>query len=488
VIPRLTSAHNFEMSQGFYSFLGALQSQGTAGNLAWDWGPLRDAPFLPRVVSGRLVLSRATWQVGEAEWKPLAQAQGATAFRLVKSWRIARGLPRWIALAEADNELPIDLDNPLAIDTLVELAKRQKRVRLVELFPGPDQLLARGPEGRFLHELVVPFVRRREASRRLQSISSGAPGVCRSFVPGSEWLFVKLYTSPATADQVLRDVVRPVVEQPLHSGAADRWFFIRYGDPDWHLRLRFHGDPARLGSEVLPALQAATAPWQADGRIWRIQIDTYEREVERYGGPAGIVLAERLFQTDSEAALALMDLFAEDARGDLRWRLALAGMDLLLGDLGLDLDARLAVNRKTRDTFAAEFHANPEFEHQLAARFRKERKSLESLVYPTAAADAALATGVEVLRHRSRELAPVMTDLLACAQASRLSVPLTDLAASYLHMHANRMLRSAHRAQELVLYDFLARLYQSQSARSNCPTASRAPSSSATLLDEVVLT
>ncbi len=56
VIPRLTSAHNFEMSQGVYSFLGALQAQGTAGSLAWYWGPLRDAPFLPRVVSGRLVL------------------------------------------------------------------------------------------------------------------------------------------------------------------------------------------------------------------------------------------------------------------------------------------------------------------------------------------------------------------------------------------------------------------------------------------------
>ena len=39
MIPRLTSAHNFEMSQGVYSFLGKLQSQGVAGNLGWDWGP-----------------------------------------------------------------------------------------------------------------------------------------------------------------------------------------------------------------------------------------------------------------------------------------------------------------------------------------------------------------------------------------------------------------------------------------------------------------
>jgi thiopeptide-type bacteriocin biosynthesis protein len=221
--------------------------------------------------------------------------------------------------------------------------------------------------------------------------------------------------------------------------------------------------------------------------VWRIQLDTYEREVERYGGPAGIALAERLFQADSEAVLALAELFAEDARGDARWRLALAGMDGLLYDLGLDLDARLVVLHRTRDTFAAEFHADAGFEHQLAARFRKERKGLEALLDPTAVADPALAAGREVLSRRSRSLAPVMAELMACAQAGRLSIPLHDLAASYLHMHANRMLRSAQRPQELVLYDFLARLDQSRAARRPCAIAGCRPRSSSTAtLNEAV--
>ena len=32
-------------------------------------------------------------------------------------------------------------------------------------------------------------------------------------------------------------------------------------------------------------------------------------------------------------------------------------------------------------------------------------------------------------------------------------------------MHANRLLRSAQRAQELLIYDFLERLYESAAAR-----------------------
>jgi thiopeptide-type bacteriocin biosynthesis protein len=339
--------------------------------------------------------------------------------------------------------------------------------------PGPDQFWATGPEGRFVQELLVPFVRRSVATGgspaagpegRRESRPS-PPAVVRRFPPGSAWLYAKLYTGPATLDQVLRDLVRPLVEAVRWSGAADRWFFIRYGDPDWHLRLRFHGEPARLHGKVLPALQAAAAPLLEEGRLWRVQLDTYEREVERYGGAEGIVLAERLFHADSEAALALVPLLPGDTRGDLRWRLALAGMDLLLADLGFDLDARRDVVRRTREAFAAEFRIGAESKYQLGSKFRPERKGLESLLDRTPAGDDGLGPCLEILRRRSEWLAPVAAGLRECAAAGRLSAPLIELASSYLHMHANRLLRSAHRAQELVLYDFLDRLYQSRAAR-----------------------
>src|SRR6185436_14813110 len=110
------------------------------------------------------------------------------------------------------------------------------------------------------------------------------------------------------ADRLLREVVRPVVDRALASGAANGWFFVRYADPDEHLRLRFSGDPARLSSEVLPALRDLVEPLLADGRLLRFQLDTYEREVERYGGAEGIILAERVFEADSRAVLDIVEL------------------------------------------------------------------------------------------------------------------------------------------------------------------------------------
>jgi hypothetical protein len=55
--------------------------------------------------------------------------------------------------------------------------------------------------------------------------------------------------------------------------------------------------------------------------------------------------------------------------------------------------------------------------------------------------------------------------LRALADAGRLSVDLSELAMSLAHMHVNRMLRSAPRAQELVLYELLDRAYSSQAAQ-----------------------
>jgi thiopeptide-type bacteriocin biosynthesis protein len=499
VVPRLTSAHNFRgRGRGLYRFLSLLQDQGQAA-LGWDWGALRSAPFLPRVVSGRLVLSLARWLAGKDELKSLGELRGLARFRKVQHWRQERRLPRWVALADHDNELPVDFDNVLSVEAFVDLVKGRDTALLVELFPGPDQLCARGPDGQFVHELVVPFIRSQDKETRRQgegetrrqgdkqgerneALSPCLPlslSPClRSFPPGSEWLYVKLYTGPATADRILRDVVRPVTAEALGAGAADRWFFLRYADPDHHLRLRFHGDPGRLQAEVWPALRQALAPLLADGWVWKVQLDTYEREVERYGGAAGMELAEQLFQADSEVVLAVADVLAEDAAGDGRWRLALRGMDLLLDDLDLDLAARRDVLRRLRDDFAREFGASGDLRHQLGDRYRHERQRLEALFAANHHPDERLTPGLAALRRRSERLALVVARLRACDRAGRLTLPIPELAPSYLHLHANRMLRSSQRAQEMVLYDFLYRLYESQAARRRGTEAGAASSAS----------
>jgi lantibiotic biosynthesis protein len=469
VVPRLTTAHNFYgwRSLGVYRFLCALQRQDVVSALAWDWGPLQHAPFLPRVVSGRLVLSRARWNVTEAELRALGQEGGADQFAAVQAWRAERRLPRYVTLADRDKWLVIDLDNVLSVAALAHQLRGRRQAMLVEMFPDPDALCVTGPEGRFVHEMVVPFV---QPAPPRPGPGNAAPQATRSLVrrrfpPGSEWLYAKLYTGTGTADQVLNHLVGPLVQSSLDSGAADAWFFVRYGDPDWHLRLRLHGEPGRLHAEVLPSLEAAVAPLLESGQLWRMQLDTYEREVERYGGDRGVELAEQVFAADSEAVLTVMGLLWGDAGLDLRWRMAMRGMDLLFDDLGLTLEEKRSMARRAREGFGREFGIDGNFRGQVSQRYRAERPRLEALLDSGQAPPEPLAEGLEALRRRSLQLAPVAAELRRLGRAGRLSAPLADIAMSYAHMHINRLLRSAQRAQELVLYELLDRAYSAQAGR-----------------------
>ncbi len=466
IIPRLTNAHNFGLrSLGMYRFLCSLQQQGVASGLGWSWGALEAASFLPRVVAGRLVLSRARWHLGEPSLKELGAAQGAEQFLAVQRLRERLKLPRLVLVADADNTLLVDLDNVLSIETFIQLVKGRAQVRLEEFFA--DELCAQGPEGRYTHELVIPFVRARgPAPISKPAAQTMVPPSRRSFAPGTEWAYAKLYTGTASADQVLREVVVPLIKEAIASNWIDRWFFIRYGDPDWHLRLRCRGSPERLRTELIPRLEAAVETLLADGRVWRFQFDTYEREVERYGGPEGIELAEKLFHADSDAVVGILELLSGDEGADARWRLALRGMDMLLEDLGLAPDARLGVVKQMRESYGQEFRVDGSFERQLGAKYRKERRELESL-------PSELAPGLAILNERSSRIAPIASALKELEAEGRLTVPIAVLASSYLHMHANRFLRSAARAHELVFYDFLTRTYESRLARSRKGSGSK---------------
>jgi thiopeptide-type bacteriocin biosynthesis protein len=505
VIPRLTSAQNYfhPRTTALYRFLAALQDQGIATKLGWDWGPLANAPFLPRVTSGRLVLARAQWRIAADETAHLGSLQGAALFEAIQVWRARRGIPRHARLADYDNELLVDFDNVLSVESFAQLVKDRDSARLVEAFPGPDDLCVSGPDGRSFHELSIPFLRagasmmgdRPATSERSRAITgtvsaerpsqmSLAPAVGsavaavaprpqivspltmpRRSSPGSEWLFAKLYTGPALIDDLLRRVVRPLVDRALDTGAADSWFFIRYGDPEWHLRLRFRGDPGRLHGELLPRLNDAVAPLLERGQVRKLVLDTYERELERYGGPVGLRLCEQLFQADSTAVLEIVEALDDEELAENRWKLAAAGMDVVLEGLGLSLTEKLAVGAAVRDGFAREHRADQKLLRQIGERFRTERSGVEYVLDPSSRNEGPVAGAVGALDRLAERITPTIARLREASGHGRLTLSLAEIAPSLLHMHANRMLRSDQRRHELVLYDFLYRLYDARAAR-----------------------
>lgn len=443
VVPRLSSAHNFGRGPVVYRFLAHLQDQdGRSGG--WSWGALEDLPFLPRVTRGRHVLCKARWRIGADELK----AVGEDAWTAFQALREHRGLPRFVTLTDADNTLLVDLDRVLWVEALHHLVARRPSFILTECFPDPGQAPVTAPEGGFAHELVIPF--ETEAARPAAAplrLPVPASREVRAHAPGSEWLYLKLYCGPASADRLLVEL-EPLLRWTQAQGYWDRWHFVRYHDPEPHLRLRFHGIPSRLLGDLLPLVHRHLERHLVQGLLWRWQVDTFEPELERYGGAAGFALAEAWFSEDSDRVL---DRLASGATQEDRWRAGLKETDAIWTALGLDLRERKDLAEAIRDGLRREFGDEGAGTVQMGAAFRKLRKDLETALAQPAASAAPGPEGLARIREAwGRGL--VREDL-------------ARIAGSLAHMHLNRLLRADHRECEWVLMEYLTRLYDSRLAR-----------------------
>ncbi|MGK2870354.1 MAG: lantibiotic dehydratase [Mycobacterium sp.] len=463
VRPRLTTAHNPAWRGfGVYRFLAALAGDGVVGHLAWDWGALSEAPALPRVTSGQLVLARARWRLSSAE---IARVTGPDVASGWADLTRGRGLPTELFIVDGDNRLYVDTASAPLVAAAAKVLRGRTAAVIEEVLTSGQGAVAAGPQGRFTHELIVPFVR--DGEPVAGPTAWKAPTVQRAYGPGSRWLYLKAYTGTASADRILTGTVGPVLGRLRDTGVIDSWFFLRYADPEHHLRLRLHGDPDTLATHALPALTDALAPRLADGTVWKVALDTYHREIERYGGDHGIELAERIHAADSDAVvevLGLLDGGSGDEASDASWKLCLYATDRLLADAGFDMQERRDWAKAGAVGYRPEYPNAPSLDHGIGTRWRTERADLTRLLDDSA--DHSYELARQVFRRRSERLVPLLAELRERAGSGALTTPFTDIVHSVSHLNAVRLLRSAARTHELVLLKFLDRHYAATIATS----------------------
>jgi lantibiotic biosynthesis protein len=458
ITPRLSNALKFTRGEPVYRFLGLLQGQGTTRNIEWSWGSLESLDFLPRVRYGNLVLSRARWRLSARSISAFVDADSASRYRVVQAWRRESAAPRWVALVQGDNELTIDLDNILSVEAFTSLLKTGRSSVLVEVF-SPPALSCIGPEGTHAHEMIIPFVARSQPATQPVITHHRRADVTRVFPPGSSWLYAKWYGGQTDLDRVLSEAVTAIVANV--SPVINRWHFIRYSEPSWHLRLRFNAPPDVLWSDVWRAVTDAGTAAFASGRIYKIEMDTYERECERYGGEHGISLSEDVFWRDSVAALESVSLMrsSEETAGQ-RWQVCMIGWDRFLDDLGLDLERKGALLALCHDNLRDRFRASKAHQLFLDRKYRALRPTVDRLLSGDETRGRVPQEMARIFAKRSHDLASTFAELKRVSDVS-----CENLALSFLHMHANRVLISSHNLQELAISGLLARAYRSQLAR-----------------------
>ncbi|GAB2912332.1 lantibiotic dehydratase [Streptomyces mayteni] len=289
-------------------FLHELPYSGVRLWEPWDWGAAAGLPFLPRVRYRRTVLTPARWRLPDTmhdQTVPLA----AWSTELV-GWRECWHVPRQVRVSHFDQRLDLDLTDP---HHLRLLRHEMRRCPDLEVFEALDDAQTEswlaGPDGHHTNELVLPLVTRK-SERRIGRTASRPMAPLRDVrheqLPGGEWLYASLYCATDQENELLIDHLPQLLAMlPYGPDGIDRWFFIRYGGADdRHLRLRFHAKPEVIVADGLRRLHEWAARLLHQRVIRRLTLDTYDPELERYGGPDAMEAAERVFHADSRSVLA----------------------------------------------------------------------------------------------------------------------------------------------------------------------------------------
>jgi thiopeptide-type bacteriocin biosynthesis protein len=409
-------------------FLVDLRHDGQVPFAPFNWGSAAILPRLPRVQVGRIVLCPARYSAATLVGSAKRSDSTARFAEAVHSWRRRWDVPQHVHVGTSDNRLLVDLDSEIHLQALrLELRRLtpDSAPLIEEALPGAAQTWLPGSGGRYVSEIVVPLFRAVP-----DAAASGAPAHPpvprwdRMRPPGSEWLYVKLYGPTVSEDELLVDEVAAFCGGLTEFGVIDEWFFIRYSDPEPHLRLRFRGAPGVLTGRLYPQFCAWSSELIRRDLCTRTVVDTYEREVERYGGTVGIPSAESVFCADSAAVLDILAMIREN-RLDLDKTVLLAlTTDDLLGGLGYAEDER---HRWCRA--AAERITEPGLVR------REDVRELRTLLTQRGASDSGHAELNAILDARRARMSAAAEQLAAVLPAAQLAL----VAGSLVHMHCNRL-------------------------------------------------
>lgn len=449
VIPRLATAYNFRNNHSpVFRLLCDLQFQGVQAGLSFSLESFFPGlTFYPRVCFGRVVLCLAKWNFKESDLALLTAGDKADAIKALDRFRKAQHLPRHITIGVTDQQLVFDLANTAEAKFFLQCIQGLKRVTIQEyLLPDRSVLFGKKP---LAGQMIAFLAHENNVYKAAKKKSTTVYGEKqRDFLMGSNWLYLKIFCIPRASDELLSKVIFPFIKG--QKKRIKNWFFIRYTDKGYHLRLRIQAEESDLGA-ILVALRKKIESSGHDKLIRDFKGDTYRREIERYGASL-ISHVEELFCSGSHLAAFALTLKGNSSIQLGEFELALLTAYRMVSCFFPSLvDSRDYLGKVTGQ-FMAEFRADKMLKVAMDEKYREKKLMISGLLES---------------KKLSKHLSPLLEriSVLNGLTGSYSRDKRMELLADLVHMQLNRAFSVRQRQQELLVYYFLQKYAGSSLAR-----------------------
>lgn len=438
-----STAHNFDYnSLPVYQFLCDLQHQDISTALVLNIGDTNYLmyDYIPRITFGNdIIFTPALWRVYQNEVSGIKAKNNTESIKKLREYLSAKKVNRYFFISQGDNKLLIDTENDNLLLFLVDELRSKEMVTLTECLYDLEA-------DEFNNEIVIPMINRNYTAFKTEldyhlfnnNIADN------KFIPGNKWLYYKIYCGNKFSDKILQDVFPDLLTQLNEEQLIKKWFYIRYSDPDNHIRLRLEINDNDLThtAQIITTFNDYFDKYINEGIINKVEMGTYDREYERYEGEF-IDTAEHIFHYDSKLTVNLLKNIPNN---DDLWLYAIKSIDAYFDVFNLDLDKRYEVISKIYSQFQKEFNVDSNLKKQLDLKYRNNLNIISEIAET----------------NDNPYFSEFITSVTEnCKEIEKLkNIQKERLVSSFIHMHINRLIRSRHRMHELIIYGIVEKYYK----------------------------
>lgn len=461
VLPVFSNAYNImhPTNSPIFEFLLDFQAQYNNSLLINEDSLLNLFKFFPRLQKGNFIVKKATWQIEYHDFfenKKTSISEALTNFDKNLDMLNIQGN---FFISEGDNELYILLNQEIARKTFLTQLKKKQKLKITESLSDQFTPVTFNTEGKIVNNEFLLFFKNEKFEQKydIKRAQVEHSVVSRSLFPEvDDCIYLKIYTGKVFSDVLICEIVG-ILGFLQSNKLIDHFFYIKYYDPDFHLRFRIFVS-RNNHMEIKSHLNALLKKY-LDEKIHKISYDTYERELERYHGDKTPVF-EKIFFYDSLISASIIEKNIEEANTDILWMYPIQHIFFYFSLFNLNTESQLQFVSGVKNNLAREFNMSPLKTAFINAKYKKFSDEIERIINETDGILSPIHT-----RFRNN----FQNDLLAIADEN-----IFGNLANIIHMHIIRVVRSDNRLHEYLIYCFIEKILKKQffSSKNNVNTSS----------------
>jgi len=444
VIPRLSSSYNYQNNQlGICRLLGDLQYQGIQGSLKPDLERIfPELSYYPRICYKDVIISLALWRLTPGNIKRLTKGKDDENICELLKLLEENKIPKNISIKYSDQLLTFNLNRHAECLFFLKSLKGDSTVTIQEYLQLASIVTDKRNQA-LSHQFIGLLISDQQVYKKtdLPAFEMSNNGI-REFVLGSQWLFLKIYCQPSTSNLLLTKYLLPFLKETIGI-EVDLCFFIRYTDPDFHIRFRILVKDEKLIADLLIRLNSKLSNDLYYKIIRDYKADVYSREIERYGADF-MLIAEKIFHASSMLILHYIKKTQSPNFVHPYYAFALISAHQIIQQFFSDTQDQCDFTGQLVRTFYQEYEDPQKLKYELDLKYREINNDTYIL----------LKEGKFFQQLKLVKLKKLFDEQIGAflVQGKKVEKRKRKFAADIIHMHLNRLFVSDQREQEFIVY------------------------------------